>query len=233
MLAGDDAKSSKWKVSAAAWAPLLVAVDHLHCLRSSLVSGEKPPNLHLTIHQGAQFSLVRNALENAARSMWVLSPSLRLKRIEHNLSLQRKEYGDSGTLRSELGMEGKQWAVKRQADIDTEARRIGIPEFDPVTNKRVNLMPAGYGEMVRSAGEWAGIGGNSAKAIWHLCSALAHGDTQGTLSGLETNVLETVDGVCIAQVTGSIPNLLSFTQAATIVLDKAFELYRLRATRLI
>ncbi|MGW5877822.1 hypothetical protein ACWFMI_14900 [Nocardiopsis terrae] len=229
-LAADDAKSQRWKVSPGAYTPLMASLDHLHCLRSSLVAGEKPPNIHLTIHQGAQFSLVRNALENAARSVWILTPSTRMERIKRNLSLQKKEYGDAGHLLTELGQNGDAWAKERKDKVDAEARRIGIPEIDPATGKPVRLRPAQYGEMVKLAGDQANGNGNWAKAVWHLCSALAHGDTQGMLNGLEKEIVGSENGVAIAKMTASIPNLLTFTQVAVVMLHQAFELYRLRAT---
>jgi hypothetical protein len=87
-LAGDDAKTDPYQLSHAAWHALTVAVDHLHCLRNSLAGERENDRLSVRIHTHAQSSLVRGAIENGARAVWLLGPATRLIRVKRRLSLE-------------------------------------------------------------------------------------------------------------------------------------------------
>jgi hypothetical protein len=94
-LAGDDAKTDPYQVSHAAWHALTVAVDHLHCLRNSLVADSDGDDLSMRIHTQptthGQSSLVRGAIENGARAVWLLGPTTRLIRVKRRLALGAME----------------------------------------------------------------------------------------------------------------------------------------------
>ncbi|PZG01974.1 hypothetical protein [Micromonospora deserti] len=68
-LAGDDAKTDPYQVSHSAWHALTVAVDHMQCLRSSVVSELTDRSASVSIHTHAQSSLIRGAFENGARAV--------------------------------------------------------------------------------------------------------------------------------------------------------------------
>ncbi|MBX9420849.1 hypothetical protein [Streptomyces lateritius] len=98
-LAGDDAKSHPHEVSHSAWHALTVAVDHLQCLRSSILAEQSATQATALIHTHAQASLVRGAFENSARAVWLLGPANRLQRLTRGLSLQAKEIAQSHRVR--------------------------------------------------------------------------------------------------------------------------------------
>lgn len=61
-LAGDDAKTNPYQASHNAWSALSVAVDHLHCFRSTLVGEQKGNELPITLHTHGQYSLLRGGV---------------------------------------------------------------------------------------------------------------------------------------------------------------------------
>ncbi|MER7850320.1 hypothetical protein ABTZ03_41045 [Kitasatospora sp. NPDC096077] len=76
-LAGDDAKTDPYQVSHSAQHAIQAAVDHLHRLRSSLSQYENPERPTLLLHSYGSFTLLRGALENGARTVWLLAPTTR------------------------------------------------------------------------------------------------------------------------------------------------------------
>jgi hypothetical protein len=67
-LAGDEAKSHPHDVGHGAWHALTVAQDHLLGLHSTLHSSPQGRD-RLMIHTHSQFTLLRAAMENAARAV--------------------------------------------------------------------------------------------------------------------------------------------------------------------
>ncbi|MFH9751371.1 hypothetical protein [Streptomyces griseus] len=76
-LAGDDAKTDPYQISHSACTALSVAVDHLHCFRSTFAGDPQGNSVSITLHTHGQYSLLRGAFENSARAVWMLGPTLR------------------------------------------------------------------------------------------------------------------------------------------------------------
>ena len=112
-LAGDDAKTDPYQLSHAAWHALTMAVDHLHCLRNSLAGELENDRLSVRIHTHAQSSLVRGAIENGARAVWLLGPATRLIRVKRRLSLDAMEVHHSYRLRELAGAPGRRTKDQR------------------------------------------------------------------------------------------------------------------------
>ncbi|MFP3965172.1 hypothetical protein SMC26_22855 [Actinomadura fulvescens] len=98
-LAGDDAKTHPFDLSGYAWHALTVATDHLECLRASVFGPPVDGHIEARIQTHAQSSLVRGAIENGARAVWLLGPKGRPIRMTRRLALQRKEVKGSYRMR--------------------------------------------------------------------------------------------------------------------------------------
>ncbi|HEU4346989.1 MAG TPA: hypothetical protein VFR35_04280 [Actinoplanes sp.] len=74
-LAEDDRLSHPYEVSHAAASAMMVAVDHLDALRRMTAACEKCEPNGMTFSVSAHWALLRAALENAARAVWLLGPA--------------------------------------------------------------------------------------------------------------------------------------------------------------
>lgn len=225
--AGDDAKTHPHDVSHAAWHALTVAVDHLQCLRSSLVQEVKGRSVSTTIHTHAQFSLVRGALENASRAVWLIDPASRVERITRRLGMQAKEYQRNEHLRE---LADAPITKTRQERIDGIIRLLEAAGLAPADAKKAVKDPLSYKEIVREAGASTQFGSDALEVAWSACSSLAHGDSTGTLNFLDREVIESEGGISLIQVTGSISMLAQTTYAAVKMTDAGFRLFKQRAT---
>jgi hypothetical protein len=225
-LAGDDAKTDPYQLSHAAWNALTVAVDHLHCLRDSLVGELEDDRLSVRIHTHAQSSLVRGAIENSARAVWLLGPAIRLTRVKRCLSLEAMEVRHSYRLRELVGAPAPRTKDQQEQRLRGLAVAAGVP--DPDVKKA--LKPPQYSDIVRQAGDLTVLGGDLANLIWSGCSALAHGDRSGMLGMLEMEIVARDKGVAYARVTGSISGLYWTSAGAVRMIEHGFSLYRQRAT---
>lgn len=225
-LAGDDAKTDPYQVSHNAWNALSVAVDHLHCYRSSLVGEQQGTNLPLTLHTHAQYSLLRGAFENSARAVWMLAPSSRLVRAQRRLSLQAGEYRHSDHMLEVLKQQPRRPSEERRQQLIDLVVAAGT---DPADAKKVLRSPD-YKEIVREAGAQTPMGADQAEIAWSGCSSLAHGDVYGTLSILERNVIHTQGRVNLTQITSSPRVLWWATDLAVAMMRRSFDLFKERAT---
>jgi hypothetical protein len=226
-LAGDDAKTDPYQLSHAAWHALTVAVDHLHCLRNSLAGELENDRLSVRIHTHAQSSLVRGAIENGARAVWLLGPATRLVRVKRRLSLEAMEVHHSYRLRELAGAPGRRTKDQRVQQLRELAVAAGVP--DPDVKKAVT--PPQYSHIVREAGDLTVLGADLADVIWSGCSSIAHGDLSGTLGILDKQIVARDKGVAYARVTGSISGLYWTTAGPVRMIEQGFNLYRHRAAR--
>jgi hypothetical protein len=226
-LAEDDARTAPYQLSHSAWHALTVAVDHLRCLQSSLVGEVKNDSASIRIHTHTQFSLVRGAIENGARTVWMVGPAGRLTRVTHRLSLEAAELSPSYRLRELVRKPPPRTREERQEELRRTAIAAGVPDADV----KKALKSAQYNHIVREAGELIPSGADVAEAVWRGCSALAHGDISGTLGLPDREVVETSDGVNTVRITGSIGLLYWFTGVAALMIDRGFKLYQQNATR--
>jgi hypothetical protein len=224
-LVGDDAKTSPYQLSHAAWNALTVAVDHLHCFRESLVDEQMEDHLEVRIHTHAQSSLVRGAIENSARAIWLLGPKTRITRVQRRLSLEAMEVRYSYRLRALVKAPSKRTQQEREQQLRDLAVGAGVPELDA---KKALKAPQ-YSDIVREAGDLTALGAEVAEFIWSGCSSLAHGDQSGTLALLDREIITRDKGIAHARVTGSIGGLYLSTIGAVLMIEHGFNLYRQRA----
>jgi hypothetical protein len=226
-LAGDDAKTDPYQLSHAAWHALTVAVDHLHCLRSSLAGELKGDRLSVRIHTHAQSSLVRGAIENGARAVWLLGPATRLVRVKRRLSLEAMELRHSYQLRKLMRASARRTKDQREKQLQHLAVAAGVPGPDV---KKALKAPQ-YSEIVRDAGDLTVLGADLTEVIWRGCSSIAHGELSGTLGMLDKEIIARDKGVAYARVTGSISGLYWTTAGAVQMIGRGFNLYKQRAAR--
>lgn len=226
-LAGDDTKTDPYQLSHSVRHALTVAVDHLHCLRSSLVTESTGKHKSVSIHSHAQSSLIRGAIENGARAVWMIAPTSRLERVKRRLALQAAEVKRSERLREVVKKPAARPMEERLRKLTDLVVAAGVPAGEA----KAALKAPQYTEIVRGAGDHTALGADLVDVIWSGCSSLAHGDLSGTLGLLEKEILGREKGVALAQVTGSISNLYWTTVGAVAVINHGFYLYEQRATR--
>ncbi|MEU1017138.1 hypothetical protein [Streptomyces sp. NPDC005898] len=224
-LAGDDKQTDPYQLSHSAHLALVVAVDHLQAL-VTLVKGPGSGRVReLTIHTHAPFALLRAALENTARAVWLLGAPRRSERVWRRLVMQ---------LADTKSNEAKGELMGAPLDGEPTRQRIllllgaaGFPE-DQLSKGKLRL--PGYGAIVNDAGSRTSLGGEQAELYWSACSSLAHGDLSGTLAVLDRVVTATDGQVGWVRLTGSVQALLVITRFTLDMVDHAFDLYRRRAT---
>lgn len=230
---GDDRKVHPYEVSQGISHALMVSVDHFHCLRSSLAQLNEGGESATVIRMHSQYTLIRGALENAARALWVLDHTNRVERLTRRLRLAYKETTDSHRVRRLVGAPTSRTLADRRDQIVCLLIAAGAP---PDTAVKTLRQSPGYGEIMADAGARLSVGskpGTGAvvcESIWRACSSLAHGDSLGSLNFLEREVIESDGRVALLQFTGSIPLLAQATFVAVKMLERAFEVFEERAT---
>ncbi|MFB7124287.1 hypothetical protein [Kitasatospora sp. NPDC056273] len=224
-LAGDDARTNPYQLSHSAHHALVVAVDHLRAL-AALVSGtENAGHREMLLPTHAPFTLLRAALENAARAVWLLGPASRRERVHRCLRMHLADL-KSSTAKIELLGHTLEGGQERQERIKSLLRTVGIPEGELSNGK---LKMPGYGGIVRAAGTHIPAGGERAELVWSACSSLAHGDLHGTLTVLDRETMATDGDVSWIRFTGSTKAALVITKMAIDMTESAFALYTTRA----
>ncbi|MGW7069395.1 hypothetical protein ACWGII_14435 [Streptomyces sp. NPDC054855] len=225
-LAGDDFKTDPYQVSHTAWLALTVAVDHLHCFRRTLV-GDAAKGTHtpITMHTHGQFSLLRGAFENSARAVWMLGPPTRLTRVQRRLSLQASDHRHSNHMLDLLqSQQPRSTDVRMQRLTDL----IIAAGTAPADAKKALGNPSPTA-IVREAGSLAAMGTDQAEVIWSSCSALAHGDTYGTLGFLDGTVVEKQGKLSLMQISSSPLFLRQATDRTVAMMQRGFALFKERA----
>ncbi|MFD7451805.1 hypothetical protein [Kitasatospora sp. NPDC059827] len=249
-LAGDDARTDPYQVSHSAQHAIQAAVDHLHCLRSSLTEHEGTERMALLLHSYGSFTLLRGALENGARAVWLLAPTSRYERIRRRLALQNDDNRNFRSLR-QLAADAN---TLRPADTGA-----ALPE--PTSGEDLyqglvdRLLAAGgpkdqklkealqfprYGEVVREAGRHlpgrihtsSGTSVDTSSYlewVWRACSALAHGDLKSSLAQLDREVQATDGDVMSLRLTGSPGELRTRTDLTCRTVSTAAALYAQRS----
>jgi len=225
-LAGDDAKADPYQVSHNAWTALSVAVDHLHCFRSTFTGDPQDNSVSITLHTHGQYSLLRGAFENSARVVWMLGPAQRLERIQRRLCIQAGEHKNADRMTALLKQQPKRPLDVRMQQLTDLVVNAGTAPDDA----KKALKPAPYSEIVRKAGALMPMGAGEAEVVWSSCSSLAHGDIYGTLSVLERNIVATQGRVNLAQITSSPKVLFWATDRTVAMMQRGFELFKERAT---
>jgi hypothetical protein len=226
-LAGDDAKTAPYQLSHAAWHALTVAVNHLSCFRDSLLGELKEDHLTARIHTHAQSSLVRGAIENSARAVWLLGPAKRQTRVSRRLALEAMEVRSSYRLRTLA----RAPANRTQQERENQLRELAVAAGVPASDVKKTLRSPRYHDIVREAGDQMVLGADITEFIWSGCSSLAHGDLSGTLGLLNKEIVARDKDVAYTRVTGSISGLYWSTVGAALMIEHGFNLYLDRAAR--
>jgi hypothetical protein len=225
---GDDAKTHPYQVSHNIWQALTVAVDHLHCFRRSLAEEVNEGEIALTLHTHSQYSLLRGAMENSARAVWMLGPASRLVRIERRLALQAKDHKDSDRMNALLQRTPNRTLAERMDQLVQLMQNAdpSLSAAEALKRLRSGAQPT---DIVRAAGDVAGMGADQAQLVWSTCSSLAHGDVHGTLSILEREVVRTEAGTALTRLSSD-PKILYWASDRTIgMLHLGFRLFKERS----
>ena len=145
-LAGDDRSTYPHELSLASWTAISAAVSHLGCLRDSLFVGANPGHVTARLHTYGQFTLVRGALENASRAVWLLESDDREVRLLRLLQQERQEARDMDKVREEAELPSGKRVEARFAELAALARRANV---DPNAIKQ----KADYTTIVRAAAD--------------------------------------------------------------------------------
>lgn len=221
-LAEDDVRTAPYHLSHSAWHALTVGVDHFRCLHSSLAGEIRGNMASIQIHSHAQFSLVRGAIENSARAVWMLGPTDRVDRVSHRLALEVMELNPSYRLLELVRKRAPRTKDERYEQLRQMAIAAEVQEAD--VNRVLNS--ARYFKIVREAGALISIGADFAEVVWRGCSALAHGDIAGTLALVDREEVARSDGVTTVRMTGSIGVMYAFADTAATMIDRGFTLYQ-------
>ena len=65
-MAADDAETTPFMMSTAAWHAITASVDHLRCSRDSLITSRTPTTIETLVRSHSQYTLLRAAFENAS-----------------------------------------------------------------------------------------------------------------------------------------------------------------------
>ena len=225
-MAADDAATDPYHLSHSAWHALSVSVDHLRCLRASLVCETGDTTANIRIFTNAQGALVRGVIENAARAVWMLGPEDSVVRVVHRLRLEGGEIKPSLRMHELVRKKPNRTLEQRQQRL----RGIATAARVPADQIRELTKRPEYSQIVRGAGELIDFDPDLAEFVWKACSSLAHGDIAGTVSLADREVVARIRGINMVKVTGSISLLYWCTSAAIVMASAAFRLYDLRAT---
>jgi hypothetical protein len=218
-LARDDALCGGYQVSHCAQHAITAGIDHLNCLRRSLDPAQRGGVL---LHTHAQATLLRSAVENGSRAVWLLGADSRRERIRRRLALQADEIKNSNRFAGTTGIASLRPEHVRTEALRTTCRTAGLSKDEIATVIR----GASYATIVKEAASAAGIPARTALVAWRGGSALAHGDTYALLSILEQERVSEQNSVVQARVSPSVTFLLIATEVAVLMHRCAIDVYR-------
>jgi hypothetical protein len=225
-LAADDSATEPFHVRSAAWGAIDAAVDHLICLRDSMLVPNGRSHFTARLHRHGQPSLVRGALENSSRALWLLGPDDRRTRVARRLQQEWSEVGDLERTRKIIGSPAGQEMSEHFEELSDLARAAGV---DPT---EIKLWP-GYGKIVEDTADRIGSwpkAAVTAVAVWKACSSLAHGDLRGVLAYLPKDLLDSpTPGTALGHTSPNADLLAVGTLMAIGTTRRALDLYRRRA----
>lgn len=219
-LAGDDKKVDPFHVSHAAASAIHVAVEHADAFRR-LIEGCQTCNPNqMTFGLNSNYSLLRGALENAARAVWLLSPDVRPDRLLRRLRLQADNVANSENVAQAMASSMAKPRDVRLDRVREIADRAGLDGAAAV--KRVSNL-----EIIRTAGEFVGgsDAGPHAEVLWRACSGAAHGDIWAGLSLHDKDTVSQRGNVKTLQMTASTGLLTTITTETFAVVNAAHLLF--------
>lgn len=221
-LAHDDALSHPYGTSSAAWTAITAAVSHAGCLRDSLFLWTGPERVTVRLHTHGQLTLLRGALENASRAVWLLEPNDRASRVLRRLQQEWAEVRELESVRAIVGSPSTRTLDARLEELSQLAQSAGA---DPSQIKK----GPGYREIVENAGTQTTAGSRIAVLIWKACSAIAHGELRGPAAYLPAESLgQAAPGMTLNRVTANVLLTVTGTMAALATTKIALDLYAKR-----
>lgn len=163
-MAGDDRSLPGAPLSETAWHGLNQALDNLHAFRTLLIEVKR-------LHTYAPYPLLRAALENSARSVWVLMPDARAERQTRTLRIAYDDLDQLGRFRNLFPEGPSQLQIEpKQERLMELARSLGI---DPAAvRKRPSPGPIVEDVSPRILPDQD----PGAAMVWRACSAFSHAD---------------------------------------------------------
>jgi hypothetical protein len=216
-LAGDNVAIYPYSVSSIAWAPLVLAIDHLGMLSSTLRTAD-------AIHTFAPYTLLRPAIEASAWAIWVLKPGSRDLRVERAIQFLWLDQKDSGRMSMLRGAEPVDATVLRDHLIELAARR-------PRIDASKLLRHVSSTEALKEAD--AAVDGGSQEGLlwWTMLSGLAHGRPHGFLALTQReDLMRTESGNHSLELKASLLTLAYGLRAAVRFADTAIGLFAQRNT---
>jgi hypothetical protein len=236
-LAADDAATDPFQLHSAAWTAISAGVDHLLCLRDSMLVQESPSHFTARLHRHGQPSLVRGALENSSRAVWLLGPDDRPTRVARRLRQEWSEVGELEKTRKLSGQPPRTDMDEHFKKLSKLARAAGVARgtaaenWDQADPAEIKHRP-GYSEIVEDAAGRIGAAPNPkhAAAIWKACSSLAHGELRGVLAYLPKEVFDSdKPGMVFSHSSPNVDLIAAVTLMAVGTTGHAIELFRRRA----
>ncbi|WP_432990938.1 hypothetical protein [Dactylosporangium sp. CA-233914] len=221
-LAGDDREAGIFTLSAAAWNHLVVAADHLDTLRVATVGCAEHGEVTMHLHLFAQFTLLRSVIENAAVTLWLLSPAARDDRVLRRLRHATADIRNNESLRELIRQPGRKTRAQRLDQVRDAATSRGL---DP----KLALQPLRLEQVVREAGDTTEIGADNLLGQWRACSALAHGDLWASIAiPGQTRQPSARPGMADLHLSPNVAGLCDWLTDATTLADAALDLYEQR-----
>jgi len=221
-LATDSAKSAMYDVGHAAWSGIAIAIDHLHALRSLIVDAR-------LVHSHAPFSLIRGAIDNAAVSVWLLTPTDQDERLFRRLHLAYEDVrqgAEAGALLGPRAPQPPRSAKVRLREITDLAKALGV---NP--DGAVGARWAGYESIVQlAAAEVEHLDAGTAAFVWRACSAFGHGRQWAALSLLHRESQPRSEGIVDMRLTSSVEQVATLAGTAVMLNLRAVQLYNERRT---
>ena len=174
----------------------------------------------MTFLLNSYYTLVRGALENASRAVWLLAPDVRPERILRRLRLQAGNVINSDQAASAMGSSMPKSRTDRLDRVREIAARAGVDADQAIRRP-------GSGEIVKAAGNY--IGGDDAakhiETLWRACSGAAHGDVWAGLSLHDRNIVATTGNVATTRFTVATHLFTTFLTETFAVIDVAHGLF--------
>jgi hypothetical protein len=223
-LAGDDKKTDPFHLSHAVASAIHVAVDHAHSLQRLVKSCGTCAPEQMMFGLNSYYTLLRGALENAARAIWMLAPESRSERILRRLRLQADNVRNSDKAARAIGTTMPKPREARLDRVREIAVRCGLDV--QVAVKHLNNV-----DIIHASGAYVGGSEDTAahtEALWRACSGAAHGDTWARLSMHDKTVVSESSDVATIRTTASTHLLTTITSETFVVINAAHQLLDVR-----
>lgn len=225
-MATDDAETTPFMMSTAAWHAITASVDHLRCFRDSLITSRTPTSIETLVRSHSQYTLLRAAFENASWAVWLLAPDDRAERISRRFRTEVASIEAMARLHALTAKTLYPTKADRIARLRSLARKAGLTAAQVQASTKV----VGNREALRGAAIAMDLDPVVAQVIWGMGSGIAHADFLSALVFLDKNVVGGVSNtVALAEISGSIANVYLAALTAMAAIDIAFNLYKVRA----